>query len=143
MGAKITRMPKLPDPRLLQSEMVTAMEETTEFAKEAIVDVVETSGTDREWSRPWYGRTGSGRGRVDTGEMRDAVKAQTSNAGDVIYGNVGWLDGDPEHARFQELGFRHYLTGQMIEGMHALSSVRDEVYQEFASNALNAIRRSL
>lgn len=102
-------------------ELKFAMEDTLEFTKEVIIDTIETSGTDRQWSRSWGGRTQSGPGRVNTGEMRDSVDTDVIVIRNgVVEGRAGWLNGTPTYAKFQELGFRHWITGEFIEGMQSL-----------------------
>ena len=101
--------------------MRKAMEETVSFTKEVIVDTIETSGTDKQWSRSWGGRTGSGAGRVNTGNMRNSVGTDVKVLrNNIVEGRAGWLKGTPEYAKFQELGFRHWITGEFIAGMHSL-----------------------
>lgn len=115
----------------ITQELKFAMEDTVEFTKEVIVDAIENSGTDRQWVRPWYGRTHSGKGRVDTGEMRDSVNTEVTVLTDgVVEGKVGWLDGSPAYAEFQELGFRHWITGEFIQGMMSLREGAEQGSEE-------------
>ena len=123
-----TRFKVMPD-RLLDC-IEGKMREALEFGKESMVDTVETSGTG------YQGR----RGRVVTGEMRDEIAHQQSRSKDRITGFLGWLEGTPLHARFQELGFTHALSGKDVEGMKALANAREEVWQEFREGCEDCLR---
>lgn len=108
-----------------------AMAGALEFGKNQMVDTIETSGTGFE------GR----RGRVVTGEMRDEVRAQQSRGKDSVTGLLGWLEGTPMYAKFQELSFQHYLTGKTVEGMYALANAREEVWDEFIRGCDDCLKK--
>lgn len=123
-------------------ELRFAMEDTVEYTQEVMREAVETSGTDKEWSRPWRGRQYSGRGRVETGKMRDSIDTEVSveRNSDVV-GRVGWLTGTPEYAKYQELGFRHWITGEFISGMMATRDGAEQGTEELLSQLNKAARR--
>lgn len=131
---QITGFDKLEDKfreNYITQEMKFAMEDTVEFTKNVIVDTIENTGTDKMWSRPWFGRTGTGRARVDTGAMRDSVDTDVNVVRNgIVEGRVGWLEGTPEYAKYQEFGFRHWITGEVIEGMHALREGAEQGTEE-------------
>ena len=134
MGMSITgfeNMEKKFDESYLTQEMKFAMEDTVEFTKDVIVDTIENSGTDKTWSRAWFGRTGTGRARVNTGEMRNSVNTDvTVVKNGVVEGRAGWLEGTPTYLKFQEFGFRHWITGEYIEGMQSLREGAEQGEQE-------------
>jgi len=123
-------------------ELRFAMEETVEFTENVMRDTVENSGTDKTWSRSWNGRTSSGRGRVDTGKMRNSIDSQVEvrGNGDVV-GRVGWIKGTPEYTKFQEYGFRHWITGQSIAGMFATRDGAEQGFDELLSNLEKGAQR--
>lgn len=148
MPVKIEGMDQLErrlDPKRFMDMVADAMDETVDFAVEVQKDAIEHSGTGRQWQGDWGsmpngtpGRTTSDPGRVATGEMRDSVSGVVKQFPDRIVGEVGWLDGSPAHARFQELGFRHAITGDAIEGMESLREAEEQGTDELLSQ-LNKI----
>lgn len=123
-------------------ELRFAMEDTVEFTENVMRDTVENTGTDKTWSRSWKGRSSSGRGRVDTGKMRDSIDSEVEVIGDKeVVGRVGWLKGSPEYTKFQEYGFRHWITGQTIAGMFATREGAEQGFDELLSNLEKAARR--
>ena len=110
-----------------------------EETKERVDDVIEASvaegaadmkqmimtrGTGRTWTRPGpSGRTGSYPGRVDSGNMLNAVGSSFRRGGQSE-GRFGWLGGDPQgYYGLQEGGFRH-VSGIDVPGMYALQDAR-------------------
>ena len=116
--------------KLTEENVAKAMEEamraTVEVTKDAIVRTVETSGTNKQWSRSYRGRDRSGVGRIETGRMRNSVKTEVKRSGNFVTGRAGWLNGTPYYTKFQELGFRHYVTGEFIKGMMSIRAGRQE-----------------
>lgn len=108
-------------PERFRERMADVMKDTTEVGARSMRDVIDTTGTDREWRSTWYGRTGTGRARTNTGKMRSEVKpGDIRKAQHSVFSSFGWNEGDPYYALFQNYGFTHYLTGEVIEGMNAL-----------------------
>ena len=137
------------DPKRIMDMVADAMDDTVDFAVEVQKDTIETSGTGRQWTGDWGsmpngtpGRTTSDPGRVATGEMRDSVTGVVKQFKDRVVGEVGWIDGSPAHARFQELGFRHWITGDAIEGMDSLREAEEQGTDELMSQ-LDRIARQL
>lgn len=117
--------------RELVACLTSAMKQATEFGADVARDVVETSGTG------YQGR----RGRVDTGIMVGAIDADSSESAGIIEGRFGWLKGTPYYLIFQEYGFRHYITGELIEGMRALREADDQAWDEFVVSSDKCIER--
>lgn len=106
----------------------SAMDDAMALGVETGRDIIENSGTDRQWSREWYGRDHSGRGRVDTGNMRDEFKAEVDNRRQGVEGKLGWVKEQEDYFFFQDEGFTHRLTGEYIEGMMALLGASEEAW---------------
>jgi hypothetical protein len=96
--------------------------------EEKIREFVETRGLNKTWRKAYVSersgkrRTGSGPGRIDSGQMRDAVTSKVSRSGDLVSVAMGWFnpDSDPEMPiNFQEHGFVHE-NGEDIPGMNSL-----------------------
>lgn len=129
------------DPARFKRVMSKSMEETTSVGVEVMRDVVETSGTDRLWARPWYGRTGSGRGRIDTGTMlKDIAKDPVTDTSSGVKSAFGWVKGSPTYAVHQEYGFTHVLTGEVVQGMHAMRQAEADATDEAVSSLSNGIQ---
>lgn len=78
---------------------------------------IETRGTAKSGKR----------GRIETGDMRDSVGSDVRKAtAEEIEVAFGWLGETPEHAKFQETGFRH-SGGVQVTGMYALTDAFEEV----------------
>lgn len=93
-------------------------------ARRLIVEIIEESETPTGQRRA---ASGQGRpGRVDSEDMLKAVWARISKVGDKSYRmDVGWLEGKPGYAIFQEHGTR---TG--IKAMNALNRAADYIEDE-------------
>lgn len=124
----------------ITKKIVAVMEDAIKVGEEAMVERINTSGTDNDWGGPWPLNpnrfkpgwregsitTGSGGGRVQSGDMRDSVGSKLVSANQhKVHGSVGWLEGSPEYAQWQEHGFRHAISGQQIEGMQSLAVARE------------------
>ena len=90
-----------------------------------------------DWSRfpnAWPGRTGSTPGRNASGEMLDAVDSWVSSGGDSTDAKTrmafGFTRARQEYFLAQEGGFTHNITGETIEGMHAISDAAETIRQE-------------
>lgn len=120
------------NPKSTMDRVEAAVAEAAEKGKEVMREAIETRGTGKTWKSSWFGRTGSFPGRVDSGDMlRDVEGEVLTRTATTVTGVVGWADNDPMYYALQEGGFRHVLTGEMVEGMMAL---RDGA--EVAKNSL-------
>lgn len=118
------------NPSSITGGIERAVKESVEEGATAMKGMIETRGTGKTWTKPW-GRSSRGAsipGRVDTGQMRDAVEGKVTSASPTrVEGMVGWEDGSPDYFDFQENSFRHAISGQTIAGMQTLRDVHDIV----------------
>ena len=77
--------------------------------------------------------TKSGPGRVDTGDMIQSVKYRVEISNGAIVGEFGWLDNQEMYFLYQEHGFTHWLSGDMIPGMMALMDAEAAARDEFVA----------
>lgn len=149
MGIKITREPVIPNSGRIRDEVVSLITDVTEHAEQVIENVVETSGTNRTWSSPWPSRGGGGRragsgpGRIETGEMFRAVSSNVEETDSKVVGTAGWVNGGPEYLQWQEDGFRHYISGEMIEGMKSLDVAFEDGKEMLLARASHALRAAM
>ena len=116
---------------LFQACIAEAMDKAMKFGVHVGQDTIETSGTG------YQGR----RGRVVTGDMRDHFDGKVAEQNQTrVVGDLGWLESSPFYALFQEYGFRHWISGNMVEGMHALREAGDQAWDEFKKNAAICVR---
>lgn len=104
--------------------------EAGEAGKGEAQGVVESSGTNREWSGPFKDRNGnirtsSGEGRVDTKDMLNALDYRLIRGKDIGL-DVGWTDPSLWQAYFaaQDEGFDapgYRYDYQYVPGMHVVS----------------------
>lgn len=104
-------------------------------------DVIETSGTDQEWSRPWGGRSGGGRGRVDTRKMVDEFGAEVDIGNGVVTGKLGWVREKEDYFFYQDQGFWHVLSQREIEGMYALRNAGQEAWEHLRAESEKCLRQ--
>lgn len=143
MGVKMTGLDRISrrfDDSELLKRVETAMRRAVFFGADTMVDIIDSSGTDRTWSSPWFGRIGSGRGRVNTGEMRDSVGADVERTRNGVIGEFGWLEGTPYYLKFQEWGFLHAISHEYIEGMDSLRRADQEAFEELMSEIDKIVR---
>lgn len=95
-----------------------ALEKIAESGVEFMRFVILDSATETGIARAGAG--GNGPGRVDTGTMFDSVTSKINANKGHFAALVGWLNGTPGYAIFQELG-----TSHGIEGMGALIQARE------------------
>ena len=105
-----------------------AAEKIGKAGEEKIREFIETRGLNKTWRKAYTSersgktRTSSGPGRIDSGQMRDAVKSKVDRSGDLVSIAMGWFnpDNDAEMPiNFQEFGFEHE-NGEFIPGMNSL-----------------------
>lgn len=123
----------------LDKAMIDAMSLGVETGK----DVIESTGTDREWTRPWGGRSGTGRGRIDTGEMLDEFRADVDIDRNETRGELGWIRKQEDYYLFQDLGFWHVLSQREIEGMFALREASEEAWNLLRDKCQDCAERFL
>lgn len=71
-------------------------------------------------------------GRIETGEFYGKLKWEAVSTGKGEYRiRIGWLDGEPEYARFQEFGFQH-RSGMYVTGADALGAAQRYFEKELA-----------
>lgn len=73
-------------------------------------------------------------GRIESGEMlRRVSRTAVQNEKFSVSGDFGWVNNPERYFQYQEDGFRHYQTGEFIEGMHAVFdaflTARENVYR--------------
>lgn len=94
------------------------MEAIAQEAREYIRFIILQKETATGQARAAQG--GNGPGRVKTGKMFDLVRARVRARKQGFSAFVGWLDGKPGYAVFQELG-----TKNGVEAMEAIHSARE------------------
>lgn len=122
----------------LSMELATA-------GKEEVQRIIDTSGVGRPWKvRPlpakWDPRRGSDRnisspGRVNTGQMRDAVRVRFEGGGSRKIAAFGWINAPAEDQQYflaQDRGFTKggFRKPVEVRGMFALRDARKYVADE-------------
>lgn len=116
------------DPQRLMDQIQDIAEESLADGKRDMEASIKSRGTGKTWQKPWGGRAGSFPGRVDSGDMLDAVEGRvTRRTTTRVEGILGWPDGSPDYFRFQEAGFRHIMAGADVAGMMALRDASDSM----------------
>lgn len=126
-------------------KMRVAMQDSLEDGRDELRDLIEQRGTQRQWAGDWgsmphgkRGRTASAPGRDAFGRMKDAATYEISaDTKHRVRGRFGWLGrlGDGKYMPMQDSGFRHWITGEEIEGMHALRDAREYADKRFERRA--------
>lgn len=63
-------------------------------------------------------------GRIESGSFHSKLKWEANRRGKGLYEvRIGWLDGEPDWATYQELGFTH-RSGMYVVGADALGAAR-------------------
>jgi hypothetical protein len=105
-----------------------AAEKIGKAGEAQIREFVETRGLNNVWRKPVMSersgrlRSGSGPGRIDSGQMRDAVTSKINKSGDSTTVAMGWFNPDSDEEwpiQWQESGFEHE-NGAQIPGMNSL-----------------------
>lgn len=130
-GQKITRA--------AQSANSAMQMELAQAGRDKMREYIETRGTRVDWQRahrakdkPPVGRyrRGSSPGRVNTGNMRDSVRARFETGPRrtiAAFGWIGRIGEDDEYFQHQDKGFFHVKKGVGIPGMFALRDARFHV----------------
>lgn len=91
-----------------------AVERAAEFGAEKMREIIKTSGTAKSGKA----------GRIESTDMLNDVSAgEPRRTATGVAGNFGWgLKGDKaeDYYFYQDRGFRHWITGEMVPPMHAL-----------------------
>lgn len=120
------------------------LSDAAERGAEYVRYLITTRGTGKQWSGDWSrwpngvaGRTSSSPGRDATGEMLDAVDSWVSSGGDSADAKTrmafGFTRARQKYFLAQEGGFRHNITGETVEGMHAVADAAETIRQELES----------
>lgn len=99
------------------------LEKIANNGKEYMRYIILASETDTGRARAAQG--GNGPGRVDTGTMYDSVRARVNVNKNSFSALVGWLDGRPGYAIFQEHG-----TKNGVKGMEAVQQAQEYMLSE-------------
>lgn len=128
------------------------LSDAAERGAEYVRYLISTRGTGRTWSGDWSrfpngwpGRTGSTPGRVASGEMLDAVDSWVSSGGSSKDSKTrmafGFTRARQAYFLSQEGGFKHNITGESIEGMHAISDANEFIRQQIEDELPRFLRR--
>ena len=115
----------------LQIELAT-------IGRDKMVEYIETRGTGRRWTVPMRAkeidpvgglRDGSFPGRVNTGRMRDAVRARFERGATQMRSAFGWIGNTEPYFYAQEYGFTAggFRPSVNVPGMFALRDARQYV----------------
>lgn len=85
--------------------------------------IISSTGTNREWSREWYGRSGSGPGRINTGAMVGDYEFDIQSGSVINRLRVGWINNFEKYYGFQDKGFNHWV-GVTVAGMELQSKMK-------------------
>lgn len=67
--------------------------------------------------------------RIDTTKMISSVKFKHAKSS-YFYGRFGWVDVHEDYFKYQDEGFRHWISGKHIPGMFALYDAFIQVREE-------------
>lgn len=119
MAARISRAPE----EIFVKYYYQQIQKIVFQARRIMLRIIDESVTEKGLQRS---RKGGNPGRVDTGTMRDKVWARAYKASNNRYrAEVGWLDGRPGYAIFQEQGTRNGIVA-----MNALREAGDYIEAE-------------
>lgn len=121
-------------PQVMEEFVLEAAEEGRDKMKE----IVETSGTGEGWTREFRAKEKPARGqpkdysypgRVNTGNMRDLIRARAERGAKRVQSAFGWLDplsAEDRYIEAQEYGFSAGgFRGEIdVEGMFARRDAR-------------------
>lgn len=128
----------------VEENSLEAVDQATDDGVAIMKEMIETRGTGRQWSGPWFGnpRTESYPGRNDSGHMRDSVTKNTPRVTEKgnIYGGFGWMRNREDYFAYQEGGFKHVISGEYIEGMYAMQDSAELAFGQLQGNMRKAIR---
>jgi hypothetical protein len=85
--------------------------------------------------------TSRGSGRIDTGDMVEAIKDKVELEASAIIGKFGFIDSQADYFLYQTVtGFNHYLSGDFIEPTFALRDAQAIAEGEVVAAIYAAIR---
>lgn len=100
----------------LRQDVGTEVKKLAQDGEDMMKEFIETRGTAKSGKR----------GRIETGEMRDAVANRVLEDTDqATRAEYGWIDDSPGHRTYQELGTK------FIEPMFALRDSQEATTEEF------------
>lgn len=118
--------------RNMISGIETVITSAVKEGEEIVKDNIETRGTFKSGKR----------GRIDTGEMRDAVDSRVTSQGNRgVTGSFGWIGNFEDYFGYQEDGFIH-LGGVEVQGMYAISDAAEEVFRNIDDSIDQVIRNA-
>lgn len=132
---------------IVQQEIGDLTIELAEMGEEKMREYIQTRGTNRTWSRPWPSRktpgrrAGSGPGRIDSGDMLEAVGRKFQRGEKQSRAVFGWTKDFEDYFRYQEQGFVHFANGQKVAGMFALRDARRFVVSQQEGKAKKYAKR--
>lgn len=121
-------------PRVMEELVLEAAQEGAKKMKE----FVETRGTEEQWTKPLRAKENPARGsykdysypgRVNTGNMRDLIRARVQRGPKQVQAAFGWLDPFSPEDRYieaQENGFTKggFRPDKTVRGMFARRDAR-------------------
>jgi hypothetical protein len=127
--------------------------ELAEAGRDEMVRLIETRGTNIRWEKKWKGRKSgtykqiSSPGRIDSGDMRDAVGVRFERGAQQTNAAFGWIRNFENYFGYQDQGFYHVKANRMVEGMFALRDarqyVRTQVLPRLVKKYENRIRKGI
>lgn len=115
---------------IVQQEIGDFTMEVAELGAEVAREIIRTEGRNRTWARPWRSektgrvRSGSGPGRIDSGDMLNNIDVQFQRGEKQSRAVFGWVKTYENYYKFQEEGFVHWISGEEIPGMFAIRDSR-------------------
>lgn len=94
-----------------------SVDDSLTVGKEQVQEYISTRGTAKSGKE----------GRIETAKMLKSVRRKKLRFNKSSAEGLFGLGNGPEYSLFQEKGFRHYLSGQWVEGMFAVTDARDVV----------------
>lgn len=102
--------------------------------------LISTRGTNKPWTRPTKGRktgrvkTTSAPGRIDSGDMLNAVTSRVEQGPKQTIATFGWIGANPQDRQYFEAQEKGFLAGGFrppvnVPGMFALRDARIYVSQ--------------
>jgi len=109
----------------MRDDLFDMMAELSDKGKARMIEILEAAVTQTGFERA---TRGGHPGRVETGQMRDAIESDADIDGDEIVAEWGWLEAVKAYFLVQEHGAE--VFGVQFEGMHALRGSYLEMREE-------------
>lgn len=100
------------------------------LGKARMIQILEAAHTSTGYDRVASG--GNGPGRIDSGDMRDAIDSETFKTSDGARGHFGWIDDVLDYYVYQELGSDAFNVN--FEGMKALQGAYIEAREKMLAD---------